>query len=108
LLSFLLAQAEAKASQDEAALRRFDEAKLLLVGPGEVGKTWLLRALQGTIPKPTRSTRGIEIAREPLDLPHPTDSGRALHLTCWDFGGQDHYQVTHQIFFSAKAVYLLV
>ena len=108
LLSFLRAQAEAKASQDEAALRRFDEAKLLLVGPGEVGKTWLLRALRGTIPIPTSSTRGIEIAREPLELPHPKNAERTLHLTCWDFGGQDHYQVTHQIFFSAKAVYLLV
>jgi hypothetical protein len=31
-----------------------------------------------------------------------------MHLTCWDFGGQEHFQVTHQIFFSAKAVYLLV
>lgn len=91
-----------------ARLKRFDEAKLLLLGSGEVGKTWLLKALQGKIPEKVNSTKGIEIAREPLELPHPTDSQRLLHLNCWDFGGQDYYQVTHQIFFSAKAVYLLV
>jgi hypothetical protein len=86
----------------------FNEAKLLLVGPGEVGKTWLLQALQGNVPKNKDSTKGIEIAREPLDLPHPATPGRVIHLNCWDFGGQEQYQITHQIFFSAKAVYLLV
>ncbi len=91
-----------------AEARPFNEAKLLLIGPGEVGKTWLLRALQGELPQPTESTKGIEIARQPLDVPHPTERGRVVHFNCWDFGGQDHYQITHQIFFSPKAVYLLV
>lgn len=88
--------------------RRFDEAKVLFVGPGEVGKTWLLQALQGKVPTKVASTTGIEILREPLEVEHPSHGGRMLHLNCWDFGGQDHYQVTHQIFFSAKAIYLLV
>ena len=91
-----------------AAGRRFDEAKVLFVGQGEVGKTWLLAALQGRVPRHAGSTKGIEIARAPLDVAHPADKKRVLHLNCWDFGGQDHYQVTHQIFFSAKAIYLLV
>ena len=76
---------------------RFNEAKLLLVGPGEVGKTFLLQALQGKMPKAMGSTKGVEIAREPLDLPHPTENGRLIHFTCWDFGGQEHYQITHQM-----------
>ncbi|MEZ6171339.1 MAG: COR domain-containing protein, partial [Phycisphaerales bacterium] len=91
---------------------RFDEAKLLLVGSGDVGKTWLLQALQGKVPKNKGSTKGIEIARERLNLPHPTPTDdepeRMIHFNCWDFGGQEHYQITHQIFFSRKAVYLLV
>ena len=86
----------------------FNEAKLLLVGPGNVGKTWLLKALQGEVPVVKQSTKGMEIAREPVTLPHPTEMQRQLKLNAWDFGGQDHYQVTHQIFFSAKAIYLLV
>lgn len=89
-------------------LMHFNEAKLLLVGPGNVGKTWLLQALQGRIPRPVGSTKGIEIAREPLEVVHPSDQKRKLRLTCWDFGGQEHLQVTHQIFFSSKAIYLLV
>ena len=103
----LIAYLRDLAAQGEKA-RPFNEAKLLLIGPGEVGKTWLLQALQGKVPQPTGSTQGIEIAREPLDVPHPTDDDRVIHFNCWDFGGQDYYQVTHQIFFSPKAVYLLV
>jgi len=92
----------------QSEVRPFNEAKLLLIGPGEVGKTWLLQALQGNIPGPTESTKGIEIAREPLDIPHPEGGDRVIHFNCWDFAGQDHYQITQQIFFSPKAVYLLV
>jgi hypothetical protein len=103
----LIAYLHELAAQGEQA-HPFNEAKLLLIGPGEVGKTWLLQALQGNIPQPTESTKGIEISRQPLDIPHPTEKYRVIHFNCWDFGGQDNYQVTHQIFFSPKAIYLLV
>jgi len=91
-----------------AAPTSFDEVKLLLVGPGDVGKSWLLDALQGNKPEPRESTKGIEIARVSVNISHPTDSARTFQFNCWDFGGQDRYQITHQIFFSPKAVYLLV
>ncbi len=93
---------------DGGTRRPFNEAKLLLIGPGEVGKTFLLQALQGKKPVAKGSTKGVEIAREPMDLHHPTQKKRTLHLNCWDFGGQELYQITHQIFFSATAIYLLV
>jgi len=108
LIHYLRELAAATKDGGASALKRFDEAKLLLVGPGEVGKTWLLAALQNKTPQHTPSTKGLEIAREPLPLPHPTEPGRTLRLNCWDFGGQDLYQITHQIFFSTKAIYLLV
>ncbi|MEW2378812.1 COR domain-containing protein [Micromonospora sp. NPDC047812] len=82
------------------------EAKVLLVGEGNVGKTSLVAALNDEqFVKGRPTTHGIEI-RE-LHLPHPT-LDELLTLRTWDFGGQEIYRVTHQFFFSRRAVYLLV
>ncbi|MFA6562972.1 MAG: COR domain-containing protein [Verrucomicrobiia bacterium] len=107
LLAYLRDLAETKARKGVAPAP-FNEAKLLLVGPGEVGKSWLLQALQGKVPQRVGSTKGLEIAREPLDMAHPKEAGRTIHFNCWDFGGQENYQITQQIFFSPKGIYLLV
>ncbi|MBN3948066.1 MAG: leucine-rich repeat domain-containing protein [Nostoc sp. NMS7] len=83
-----------------------NEAKLILVGEGEVGKSCLLGALGGdewVEGRPT--THGIEI--KPVILTDP-DSGTEITLNGWDFGGQRVYRPTHQLFFSAPAVYLVV
>ncbi len=82
------------------------EAKVLLVGEGEVGKTSLAEALQGHAFQEGRSTtHGIELAS--LRVPHPRrDVDITLNL--WDFGGQEVYRITHQFFFSRRALYLLV
>jgi len=82
------------------------EAKLILVGEGEVGKTCLLGALKG---EPFReglpTTHGIEIKSvEAVDA----ISGLQITLNGWDFGGQRVYRPTHQLFFSSPAVYLVV
>ncbi|SCL71273.1 COR domain-containing protein [Micromonospora peucetia] len=82
------------------------EAKILLVGEGNVGKTSLVGALNNEqFVKGRPTTHGIEI-RE-LRLPHPWKD-EVLTLRTWDFGGQEIYRVTHQFFFSRRAVYLLV
>lgn len=83
-----------------------NEAKLILVGEGEVGKSCLLRALRGdewVDGRPT--THGIEI--KPVIAPDP-NSGIEITLNGWDFGGQRVYRPTHQLFFSSSAVYLVV
>jgi C-terminal of Roc, COR, domain/Ras of Complex, Roc, domain of DAPkinase/Leucine rich repeat len=83
-----------------------NEAKLILVGEGEVGKSCLLGALRGDAwveGRPT--THGIEI--KPLIVTAP-DSSIEITLNGWDFGGQRVYRPTHQLFFSAPAVYLVV
>ncbi|RPJ19448.1 MAG: hypothetical protein EHM33_30260, partial [Chloroflexi bacterium] len=88
------------------------EAKLVLVGEGNVGKTTLLKALKGrkdeAPQKNEPTTHGVEIDIHGLRLPHPAQDGVEIQLNAWDFGGQDVYRVTHQFFFSRRSLYLLV
>jgi len=83
-----------------------NEAKLILIGEGAVGKSCLLSALRGDPweeGKPT--THGIEI--KPVKVTDPS-TNTEITLNGWDFGGQRVYRPTHQLFFSAPAVYLVV
>lgn len=82
------------------------EGKLLLVGEGNVGKSSLVDALRGypfIQNRPT--THGIEI--KSLSMPHPTFD-EDMVIRAWDFGGQEVYRITHQFFFTRRAVYLVV
>lgn len=82
------------------------EAKMMVVGEGNTGKTSLLAALRQEpfcAGRPT--THGIEI--RDLALPRAGADGE-LTVHAWDFGGQEVYRVTHQLFFSANALYLVV
>lgn len=89
-----------------AAQITLNEAKLILVGEGEVGKSCLLGALRGDpFVEGLPTTHGIEI--KPVKVTDP-DSGKEITLNGWDFGGQRVYRPTHQLFFSALAVYLVV
>ncbi|MDZ8093901.1 MAG: COR domain-containing protein [Nostoc sp. DedQUE05] len=83
-----------------------NEAKLILIGEGEVGKSCLLGALRGdkwVDGRPT--THGIEI--KPV-IVTDVDTAKEITLNGWDFGGQRVYRPTHQLFFSAPAVYLVI
>ncbi|MBW4527170.1 MAG: leucine-rich repeat domain-containing protein [Phormidium tanganyikae FI6-MK23] len=98
VMQYLRAKAEGKVT--------LNEAKLILVGEGEVGKSCLLGALRGdewVDGRPT--THGIEI--KPVIV---ADSKRSTEFTLngWDFGGQQIYRPTHQLFFSPSAIYLVV
>jgi hypothetical protein len=82
------------------------EAKLILVGEGEVGKSCLLRALRNEPwieGNPT--THGIEIKSVSVK---PKGYPVQITLNGWDFGGQRVYRPTHQLFFSSPAIYLVV
>lgn len=98
---------------------RVAEAKLLLTGEGEVGKTWLVKALRGEKNEalaPKQSTFGVELGRLDLGTPFTTATLaksiakplEKISLNTWDFGGQKVYRILHQFFFSGDAVYLLV
>ena len=82
------------------------EAKVLLVGEGNVGKTSLATALlDGPFIENRDTTHGIEI--RPLRMRHP-DLDLDMMIRMWDFGGQEVYRITHQFFFSRRALYLIV
>ncbi len=97
ILNYLRAKAEAQIV--------LNEAKLILIGEGEVGKSCLLDALRDLPWTEHISTHGIQI--EPVKVIDPA-TGTQITLNTWDFGGQRVYRPTHQLFFSAPAVYLVV
>ena len=82
-----------------AAQITLNEAKLILIGEGEVGKTCLMDALLGRPWKEHDTTHGIEI--KPIKVIDP-DNKKEITLNGWDFGGQQVYRPTHQLFFSAR------
>jgi GTPase SAR1 family protein len=84
------------------------EAKVLLVGEGKVGKTSLIAALRDApFVEDRPTTHGIEI--QPLVLRHPDpDLDADMTIRAWDFGGQEVYRISHQFFFSQRALYLVV
>ena len=80
------------------------EAKLLIVGQGNVGKTYLMnRLINGSIPE-THTTEGIDIKTWKIE----TASSNDFRVNIWDFGGQEIYHSTHQFFLTNRSLYLLV
>ncbi|NJP08786.1 MAG: GTPase [Leptolyngbyaceae cyanobacterium RU_5_1] len=81
-------------------------SKLLVVGEGGVGKTSLLRALNGQpFDEQESTTHGIEIIS--LKLAHPKEADVTMQLNTWDFGGQEIYHATHQFFLTNRSLFLL-
>jgi hypothetical protein len=83
------------------------EAKVLLVGEGGAGKTSLLRRLyypEQPLPNEDQSTRGIDVHVQHFDRA----GGRRFRLNVWDFGGQQLYHATHQLFLTKSSLYVLV
>lgn len=80
------------------------EAKLLIVGQGNVGKTFLMnRLLLGKTPA-TETTEGIDIKSWYTN----TELSEKFRINVWDFGGQEIYHSTHQFFLTKRSLYLLV
>ena len=85
--------------------RPLNEAKLILVGRGEVGKTSLVnRLVNDKFHGDQVKTEGIQITMWPIKL---TDSDD-VRLHVWDFGGQEIMHATHQFFLTQRSLYLLV
>lgn len=88
--------------------RRLNEAKLLLVGQGGVGKTSLARYLidrQKRVPGEAR-TDGV-VVRD-WSVVNAEHAQERIRLNTWDFGGQEIMHATHQFFLTKRSLYLLV
>jgi small GTP-binding protein len=83
-----------------------NEAKLILVGNGGVGKTLLAHRLTAGTFGVDEITNGINISKWSISAPDPEES--EIKLNIWDFGGQEIYLATHQFFLTTHSIYLLV
>ena len=85
-------------------VRPLNEAKLILVGQGSVGKTSLIKKLVHNRYDPNEpQTDGLNV--EPWDI---QVNSKDIRLNVWDFGGQEIYHATHQFFLTKRSLYLLV
>ena len=84
---------------------KINEAKVLIVGEGGVGKTALLkRLIFDSFDNNLISTEGIEINLWHFDSPNDNK----FKINFWDFGGQEIYHSTHQFFLTKRSLYLFV
>jgi internalin A len=104
------------------ASRPLREAKLLLVGEGNVGKTAIINRLLHNRFSETRSkTVGVDIHQWRVNSENLTVESEQLagadvleseqlpiRVNVWDFGGQEIYHATHQFFLTNRSLYLLV
>jgi len=81
-----------------------NEAKLLLLGDGTVGKSSLVHyLLHNKFAKKTK-TEGIDR----LQWKNVPVNGQQIRLNIWDFGGQEILHATHQFFLTKRSIYILV
>ena len=86
--------------------RALNEAKLIFVGRGGVGKTSIVnRLMHGTFDPREPKTEGIQITPWVVKVEATQD---AVRLNIWDFGGQEIMHATHQFFLTQRSLYLLV
>ena len=89
---------------------RLNEAKLLVVGDGKVGKSSVVERLIYNTFNPTKQTTlGVEINDE-MQIVQSEVKGKdePIKLNIWDFGGQEIQHSTHQFFLTTRSLYLLV
>ncbi len=104
LLSTIQAVLAAK-KKDMLGRKPLNEAKLIFVGRGLVGKTSLInRLIWNSFDEEERKTEGIRITEWPLKL----NEMEQVRLNVWDFGGQEIMHRTHQFFLSQNSLYVLV
>jgi internalin A len=103
ILNFLVEYFDAQ--EKGIRFQPINEAKLVVVGEANVGKTSIINRLIHNKFVKLNSTHGIEIHRwTDVEL----ENKQKVQLNVWDFGGQEIMHSTHQFFFTKRTIYLLV
>ncbi len=93
------------AAQEKGNLKKLNEAKLVVIGESNVGKTCIINRLIDNKFIETDSTHGIQIRRwNNVELKNE----EKVQMNVWDFGGQEIMHSTHQFFFTKRTIYILV
>lgn len=85
---------------------KINEAKIIVVGAGGAGKTSLIKKIirpHYKVPNEEKVTHGVEVYFHQAEF-----GGDAISTYFWDFGGQEIYHATHQLFFTRGSLYILV
>lgn len=89
---------------DKNSGKKINEAKVLLVGQGGVGKTSIVNRLKSSkFDAAEPITKGINIEELKVNI-----DKEEYKLKVWDFGGQAIMHSTHQFFLTQRSVYILV
>ncbi len=83
--------------------RPINEAKMIIIGEPDSGKTTLMNYLQDipfTVPS---TTQGFTIGRWIVE-----ENQTNYRINIWDFGGQDIQSTVHQFFLTQDTLYLMV
>ena len=85
-------------------VKPLNEAKLIIVGQGSVGKTSLIKRLKyNQFDTNEAQTDGLNVIDWKIHV-----NSKDVRLNVWDFGGQEIYHATHQFFLTKRSLYLLV
>jgi WD40 repeat protein len=87
-------------------IRRYVNAKVVLLGEGAVGKTSLAYRLIDDKYVVKDRTHGMNVW--PLELPLPPDATLDREALLWDLAGQEDYRLIHRLFLDETALALLL
>ena len=81
----------------------WDGFKIMVLGKEGVGKTHIFHLASGKVYPRNASTDGIDIHSFKLELPNE----KQVPVTWFDFGGQEVFYPTHELFLTGQCVYLI-
>ena len=85
--------------------KQLREAKLILLGEPDAGKSSIVRRwIHNKFDPKSETTLGTDIHRWGFTA----NDGEHCRVNIWDFGGQDIQQSIHHLFLTAEALYLVV